>query len=71
MRIIIVLAAAVLLVGLADWTLASSLPAGESAKAPAAVVTGNNRFAFDLYHELSETEGNLFLSPYSISLPAA
>lgn len=33
----------------------------------AALVRGNNAFAFDLYHKLSQDEGNLFLSPYSIS----
>lgn len=33
----------------------------------AAVVKGNNQFAFDLYGKLREKEGNLFFSPYSIS----
>ena len=34
----------------------------------AALVKGNNAFAFDLYRQLSEKQkGNLFLSPYSIS----
>src|ERR1700723_385974 len=31
------------------------------------VVTGNTRFAFDLYARLKSTDGNLFFSPYSIS----
>ncbi len=31
------------------------------------VVTGNNKFAFELYAKLSSGEGNLFFSPYSIS----
>lgn len=31
------------------------------------VVDGNTRFALDLYSKLKEREGNLFLSPYSIS----
>ncbi len=32
------------------------------------VVKANNKFAFDLYHELSKKEdGNIFFSPYSIS----
>ena len=31
------------------------------------LVRGNNAFAFDLYHALSEGEGNLFYSPFSIS----
>lgn len=33
----------------------------------AALVEGNNAFAFDLYAALAKEEGNLFLSPYSIS----
>ena len=32
-----------------------------------AVVAGNNAFALDLYERLKGTDGNLFLSPYSIS----
>ena len=35
------------------------------------LVTGNNTFAFNLYHELSKESGNLFHSPYSISLALA
>ena len=33
----------------------------------AALVKGNNEFAFDLYGKLRAEKGNLFLSPYSIS----
>jgi serpin B len=33
----------------------------------ASLVDGNDAFAFDLYQVLREKEGNLFLSPYSIS----
>lgn len=33
----------------------------------AAVVKGNNQFAFDLYGQLGQQDGNLFFSPYSIS----
>jgi serpin B len=32
---------------------------------------GNSRFSFDLYHHLKEGQGNLFYSPYSISLALA
>jgi len=32
------------------------------------LVGGNSAFAFDLYQALSEADGNLFYSPYSISL---
>ena len=32
------------------------------------LVLGNNAFAFDLYRELSSENGNLFYSPYSISV---
>jgi serpin B len=35
------------------------------------LVDGNSTFAFDLYQELKEKEGNLFYSPYSISLALA
>ena len=38
----------------------------------AELVDGNSAFAFDLYHALRETsDGNLFYSPYSISLALA
>ncbi len=37
----------------------------------AALVDGNSAFAFDLYQALSDREGNLFYSPYSISLALA
>ena len=37
----------------------------------AAVVTGNTAFAFDLYAQLKSKEGNLLLSPYSISTALA
>jgi len=35
------------------------------------IVEGNSVFAFDLYQALREEEGNLFFSPYSISLALA
>jgi serpin B len=35
------------------------------------VVTGNTQFAFDLYGKIRGQEGNLFLSPYSISTALA
>ncbi len=35
------------------------------------LVEGNSAFAFDLYQELRDEEGNLFYSPYSISLALA
>ncbi|MDM8523266.1 serpin family protein [Desulfococcaceae bacterium HSG8] len=35
------------------------------------LVTGNNAFAFDLYQAIREQDGNLFYSPYSISLALA
>jgi serpin B len=37
----------------------------------AAVVDANNQFAFDLYSEFKEEEGNVFFSPYSISTALA
>jgi serpin B len=35
------------------------------------VVEGNNKFAFELYQKLQSQQGNLFLSPYSISTALA
>jgi serpin B len=35
------------------------------------LVEGNSAFAFDLYQELKSEEGNIFYSPYSISLALA
>ena len=35
------------------------------------LVSGNSAFAFDLYHVLGEKDGNLFYSPYSISVALA
>jgi len=35
------------------------------------LVNGNSAFAFDLYQALAEEDGNLFCSPYSISLALA
>jgi len=47
-------------------------PAGPGSQDVAAVVGGNNQFAFDLYAELArQEEGNLFFSPYSISTALA
>ena len=37
----------------------------------ATLVGGNSAFAFDLYHSLREETGNLFYSPYSISVALA
>ena len=37
----------------------------------AALVDGNSDFAFDLYRNLGASDGNLFFSPYSISLALA
>ena len=42
-----------------------------SASDGATLVEGNSAFAFDLYQELRGAEGNLFYSPYSISLALA
>lgn len=35
------------------------------------VVQGNNKFAFDLYSQVKQSDGNLFLSPFSISTALA
>ena len=36
-----------------------------------ALIGGNTTFAFDLYHAIGEQDGNLFYSPYSISVALA
>jgi serine protease inhibitor len=46
----------------------SGLEAGSD---EAFLVEGNGAFAFDLYQALKGQEGNLFYSPYSISLALA
>jgi serpin B len=54
-----------------------SVPIAPAAQADAAeeddqaVVHGNSAFAFDLYSELKGTEGNLFFSPFSVSVALA
>ncbi|HKI33811.1 MAG TPA: serpin family protein [Gemmataceae bacterium] len=67
-KIVVIAAVAVLATGL-------GLPAAEKAEPKngdvAAVVKGNNEFAFDLYGQLREKEGNRFFSPYSISTALA
>lgn len=35
------------------------------------VIEGNNKFAFDLYNQYKNEEGNIFFSPYSISVALA
>src|SRR5579884_516966 len=47
-----------------------SSPAAEPADT-AAVVRGDNAFAFELYAQLRSKDGNLFFSPYSISAALA
>lgn len=47
-------------------TLASTLAAEENPDM-AAVAKGNNEFAVDLYQRLRAQDGNLFLSPYSVT----
>ena len=60
--------------GVTSSTLASTL-VNASSEDMAAVVDGNNQFAFDIYHDFiqdSANEGkNLFFSPYSISTALA
>ncbi|OGR17451.1 MAG: hypothetical protein A2X81_02150 [Desulfobacterales bacterium GWB2_56_26] len=46
-------------------------PAADARSAVESLVRDNTRFAFDLYRDLAEAEGNLFFSPYSISTALA
>src|SRR5271163_2409881 len=55
------LCAAIVLLALA------AASAGMAAESPQELAAGNNAFALDLYAKLRTTDGNLFLSPYSIS----
>jgi len=43
----------------------------EAAVARQDLVRANTRFAFDVYHELATETGNLFFSPYSLSIALA
>jgi serpin B len=61
-----VLAFAALIGAAAADAPAPAIPAPDPA-----VVKGNNQFALDLYHHLRGTEGNQFLSPFSISTALA
>lgn len=38
---------------------------------PSDLVAGNNQFAFDLYAQIKDGKGNIFFSPYSISMAMA
>ena len=58
-----------ILIGLLALWMGAALGAEKTAKEN--VVEGNNAFALDLYAKLSEAEGNLFFSPYSISTALA
>jgi serpin B len=52
-------------------SLAANEPPVVNRAAVAEVVKGNNAFAFDLYAQLGRKQGNLFLSPNSISTALA
>jgi hypothetical protein len=58
----------------AEATPTAAAP-GDGPDAPAdglhELVMGNTAFAFDLYHEVAKAKGNLFFSPYSISVALA
>jgi serpin B len=66
------LAASIMLLGLSGCTQDDQLqqpdiPINTSQTDSEVLVDGNNAFAFYLYQTLSQEEGNLFFSPYSIS----
>src|SRR5262245_48144300 len=52
-------------------SLLTPAPSAERDADVVALVRGNNQAAIDLYSRLREKEGNLFLSPYSISSAVA
>jgi len=79
------LAVVLLLVGILGMTLGLVWPTGQPKTSAAlvavdpaqvkadlpGVVKGNTQFAFDLYGKLRDEQGNLFLSPYSVSTALA
>jgi serine protease inhibitor len=60
--------AATLIMATACRKSASPLP---DSPAMTSIVSGNTEFALDLYQKLKDQPGNLFFSPYSISLSSA
>ena len=63
--------ALVLAVALAAGVAEGAGPGAAADSAEAALVRGNDQFAFDLYAGLRRREGNVFVSPYSISTALA
>ncbi|HYT88443.1 MAG TPA: serpin family protein [Gemmataceae bacterium] len=61
----------VVALGIALGGLAVAQPPGKLNPDTATVVKGDNAFAMELYRDLAKKEGNLFLSPYSISTALA
>ena len=59
---LVILPALVLTLG-----LRAEPPAAKEGPSTNPIVQGNNQFALELFAKLREKEGNLFLSPYSIS----
>lgn len=57
--------------GAAAGGAGAASPGAERAPSPALAVDAGNEFAFDLYEELSDGDGNLFLSPHSIHVALA
>ena len=67
-KLLVITAAAVLASGLALSAAEKTEPKNADV---AKVVKGNNEFAFDLYGQLRQKDGNLFFSPSSISTALA
>src|SRR5215468_5487711 len=70
MRIFLVLACAAGCSGSGDIITARQIPAAVRADA-AAIAQANNHFACDLYAKLAAQDGNVFVSPFSISTAMA
>jgi len=75
-RTILIVIGLAFVVIIASSTIWATKPSDETdkpdiAKDKAAVVQGNNDFAFDLYAKLRAQDGNLFCSPNSISIALA
>jgi serpin B len=70
-RVRLVLGAALCLTTILAGLTPFSYSARAAQEAPPELVTGNNTFAFDLYHAISGQGDNLVFSPYSISAALA
>jgi serpin B len=69
MNLLLLVLSAILMIAVFSVPLARAVDASHSVSSlPENVVSGNSAFALQLYRELGSSDGNLFFSPYSVSL---